>query len=253
MKHFRLPTFFVAALLALIIVLGGLQYVWLNQVGEGELARLQRTVENDAQRFADDFNKEMQNAYNPFQLDAEAWREADYATFNERFDFWLENTNYPNLIKDFYFANSAANSKLLQYDKENGVFRESPWTNELERLRARLSEEKSFAGFDEDLPALMLTVRELENRFDRLIIRPAKFPGSLDAPDNFNFLVIVLDENTIKNQILPDLTQKYFSDGEMANYNLAVKQKSKAKTIFQTHDRASDAIDATADLFNLST
>lgn len=204
MKHSWFPIFLVAGLLALVVVLGGLQYIWLNQVSEGERVRLQRTVENDTQRFAEDFNREMQSVYSPFQLDAEAWREADYATFNERFDLWRGNANYPNLIKDFYFANSAANSKLLLYDKQTRVFSETSWTSELEGLRLRLSEKKSFMWFDENLPALTITIREIENRLDRLIIRTAKVPAvNNEAVDNFNFLVIVLDEDTIKNQVCP--------------------------------------------------
>ncbi|HXG84345.1 MAG TPA: HAMP domain-containing sensor histidine kinase [Pyrinomonadaceae bacterium] len=253
MKVSRFPIALAAVLLTLLVSLGGLQYVWLGQIGEGEQARLQKALENDTRRFAEDFNREIQNSYFTFQLDAAVWREANYAAFNERFDFWSSKTAYPDLIKDFYFAPTAADSPILVYNREKRAFTEAKQTETIEKIRARFSERKNVVEFEESSTALVLPARENEENIEHIVIRAGKSAAPrLIEPESFGSLIIVLDGDAIKNRILPDLTEKYFSDGEMANYKLAVKGRDSAKVIFQNRGELPDTSDARAGLFNLA-
>src|SRR5687767_11671761 len=68
----------VAALLGLLTVLAALQYQWLSQISSDERERLQKRLETDTQRFAEDFNRELQVAYFSFQFDDEAWRQKSF-------------------------------------------------------------------------------------------------------------------------------------------------------------------------------
>jgi hypothetical protein len=58
MKRFWFPISIVAVLLILLGALAGLQYRWLGKISDDERERMQKRLEIDAQRFAEDFNRE---------------------------------------------------------------------------------------------------------------------------------------------------------------------------------------------------
>ena len=95
------PITLVILLLGLLALLATLQYRWLGQISDGERERLQNRLQIDTRRFAEDFNREIQNAYFNFQLTSEVWRDKNWNAFNQRVDFWRGKTAYPNLIKNF--------------------------------------------------------------------------------------------------------------------------------------------------------
>jgi len=89
-------------LTGLLVVIGGLQYRWLSRINESDGEKARKRVSEQAERFAADFNREIQGSYFNFQTDAATWRTGDWAQFNERYDFWREKASYPDLIRDFY-------------------------------------------------------------------------------------------------------------------------------------------------------
>lgn len=242
-------------------VLAALQYVWLGQISEAEKDRIGRRLQMDTGRFGEDFNREIQSAFVNFQTDETLWQKKDWAQFNDRFDFWRKQTSYPNLIKDFYYFENKPDAAVLHYDAEKREFTESVWTEELQNIKQRTADEKTFQPVDDKPLALVVTIFDAPKTFDRILIRkerkpldgqPGKenispFPARIDLPPRKGFLVIRLDENTVKNQILTDLAQKHFPDGD---FNLAVTGADGQK-IFQTNEVT--AADSSARLFDLST
>jgi two-component system, OmpR family, sensor histidine kinase SenX3 len=245
------PIFLVASLFVLLGVLAYLQYAWLGQISDGERERLQRNLKADTQRFADDFNREIQNAYFNFQIDADGWREKNSSEFNERYKFWSEKTAYPNLVKDFYFV-ELKNEMLWQFKREKKAFEAAQWTENLDKLKPTLAAE-SFEPVTEEIPALLMPVNEAEQKTTRILVRTPNTENIIGAPsgtpEKYGVLIIELDENTIKTQLLPDLVKKYFSQNESANYKLAITNKDN-QTIFQTENLT--ATDASAKLFEFS-
>ncbi|MGI8638514.1 MAG: hypothetical protein ACR2MG_00955, partial [Pyrinomonadaceae bacterium] len=67
MKRSRFTILLVISLLGLLCLLATLQYQWLGQISQSERERLERNLQTDTQRFAEDFNREMQTAYFNFQ------------------------------------------------------------------------------------------------------------------------------------------------------------------------------------------
>lgn len=257
MKRSWFPIIVVVALLGLLGLLATLQYRWLGQISDGERERLQRLVQSDTQRFAEDFNREIQSAYFNFQVPASVWREKNWDAFNKPLAFWRGKTAYPNLVRDFYFAEAGAAQNLFRYNNETGAFEAAAWTEELNNLKPKFADEKSFVPVNTAIPALLMPIHEAEKKIDRIFIRtasPEKTEARLpaprpDMPERYGVLIIRLDENVIKNQILPDLVKKYFSASESADYSLAVVGDDK-QIVFQTGDVKTT--DASAALFNLS-
>jgi signal transduction histidine kinase len=258
MKRSWFPIIVVVALLGLLGLLATLQYRWLGQISDGERERLQRLVQSDTQRFAEDFNREIQNAYLSFQVPAGVWREKNWDAFNKELAFWREKrTVYPHLVRDFYFAEAGEAQNLSRYNNETGAFEAAQWTEELNSLKPKLADEKAFEPVNAAIPALLMPIHDAEKKLDRIFIRTetsgkteAKIPApKAELPKRYGVLIIRLDENVIKNQILPDLVKKYFSASESADYSLAVVGDDK-QIVFQTGDVKTT--DASAVLFNLS-
>lgn len=251
MNHSRFAFFIVAALLALLGVLAYLQYSWLGQISTGERERLKRNLQTDTQRFADDFNREIQNAYFNFQIDAQSWRENSGGEFNERWKFWREKTAYPDLAKDFYFF-ELENQTLLKFNRENQSFETADWTANLEKLKAQMTATENLEPIAADAPALLIEVNETPERVKRILVRTPETEdiiGPPELPKRLGILVVELDSDAIKNQLLPALVKKYFSENESANYNLSVTNREN-QLIFQTENLT--ATDANAKLFEFS-
>src|SRR6478672_5814707 len=118
-------------LVALLIALGALQYRWQNQISESQREKMHKMAQEETGRFAEDFNKEIQNAYFNFQVGAEDWRAKNYRPFVERYEFWQSKTSYPTLINDFYLFTSGGQDEPLKYDKDLKTFAPVEWSPEL--------------------------------------------------------------------------------------------------------------------------
>lgn len=248
MKRSWFPILLVAGLLGLLVLLAGLQYYWLGKISEDERERMQRRVATDTQRFAEDFNREIQNAYYNFQTDSDVWRNKNWSAFNERYDFWRGKTAYPNLIKNFYYRENQENAALLNYDAEKREFVEIAPTDELKNiLKSAAADDENFKPVQIENYALIMPVYESGETISRIIIRRENSPPSkIEMPKKTGWLVITLDENVIKNNLIPDLANKYFPEND---FNLAVRGADE-QTIFQTREVKTS--DASEKLFDLS-
>lgn len=255
MKGSRFPILVVAALLTLLSVLALLQYRWLGQISDGERERMQRNLQSDTERFAEDFNREIQNAYLNFQVNADVWKNNDWKNFNDRYKFWREKTAYQNLIEDFYFVRFDDARTVLKYNKKTQIFENSQIPPNIEKLKNEISPEGILRSVEIKIPALLMPIHESEKTFDRILIRTTRPENvkntapPIEMGKKFGVLIVELDENVIKNQLLPDLSKRYFSESDNANYKLAVVNDEK-QTIFQTQSLT--ATDSSAKLFDLS-
>jgi len=240
----------IASLAALFVLLGVLQYNWLSRVSDADAEKMQKRLNSDAERFATDFNREIQNAYFNFQLDTENWKKRDYREFNERYDFWHGKTAYPTLIANFYFIENRDGVKPLVYDAEKHTFNETEWPQTLRDLYSRFSDDKGFEPIYDDIPALVLPVHESDEIAVRHIFIRTGDKNELppaEPPKRYGYLVIMLDRPTLTEGILPDLASKYFPDND---FKLAVQSKD-GDTVFQTQDAVATP-DASTNLFDLS-
>ena len=245
MKHSWFPIVVVAGVLSLLAGLALLQYHWQRQVSEASRDKMQKRVDTDASRFAEDFNKEIQAVYFNFQTGPEGWREGQPREFNERYEYWKSKTTYPELIKDFYFFENQADSPTLRYDRDAKRFVPVDPPGEIQTLRGRILLDNDVRSIYEDANALVLPILGDEHRLERIMIRrTSEEMPIVRIPDRIGNLVMVLDRVTITDRILPELVQKYFADGE---YKVAVMNKDD-NAIFGSTTGA----DASAPLFELS-
>ncbi|HUR96895.1 MAG TPA: HAMP domain-containing sensor histidine kinase [Pyrinomonadaceae bacterium] len=249
MKRSWISALVIGGVLLLLTLFLGLQYKWLSEVSDAGRERMQKRVEMDASRFGEDFDREMQAAYFNFQTGAAVWKKSEWDEFNARYDFWKERTSYPELIREIYFLRKQPDAAALKYDAAGRTFKPTEVSPELQSLRGRFTAEKNSRTVYDDVFAMVLPIYDDEKRIDQLIVTRIEREGpgpAMHLPDKFGWLVIMLDEPTIKNRVLPDLVAKYFSESD---YKLAVVNKG-GESVFATQQVTGD--DATAKMFRMS-
>ncbi|HEY2866305.1 MAG TPA: histidine kinase dimerization/phospho-acceptor domain-containing protein, partial [Pyrinomonadaceae bacterium] len=246
------------SLSVLLVVLGVLQYRWQSEISTNEAQRLHKLVQENAGRFAEDFDKEIQNAYFNFQVRADDWGAANYRPFVERYDFWKEKTAYPDLISEFYFFDAAGKNMPLRFDRATSTFVSADWTPELREIFGRTGDEKTLRAVNADIYTLILPQNEAPQRVKHIMLRKKAavleigdnspgIPPAIETPKTYGFLAIQLNENVLKSQVLPAIAAKDLGDGD---YGVKIIDR-KGNAVFQTADITGDG-DASAGLFQLS-
>jgi len=239
----------VGALAALLVVLAMLQYRWQSQIAVGNAESMQKRLQDDANRFAADFDLEIQNAYFNFQIDPEDATRMDWSDLDRRFEYWHEKAKFPDLIKDLYYFDANGNAPPLLFTPAGRRFEPAEMSGEVTALKMRILADRGSDPVYSDIFTLVLPVRKAASGIDRFEIR-RKSDGKLSPPpmpDAKGYLAIRLDPTVIKEQILPSLAAKHFED---SNFNLEVVDQDR-DLIYQLKAPVDNA-DATTGLFDLS-
>ena len=250
MKRSWFSALIIAGVISLLTLFLGLQYMWLTEVSEATRERMHKRVETDAHRFAEDFDREMQAAYYNFQTPAAVWKDSAWEEFSARYDFWKQKTLYPELIRGIYFFGKDPASTPLKYDPAHRAFVPAEADPTLIDIRDRYAKDPRSGPVYDDALAMVLPIFESEKRMEHVMIRRVGIPRSgapmVALPERFGSLIILLDDSTIKQHVLPDLTQKYFPEGD---FKLDVLNRAD-QPVFSTQDLT--ASDTTANMFDMS-
>lgn len=206
----------IAGLTALIVVVGALQYRSLERASVADSEKAKARVKDQAERFAADLNREIQGAYFNFQVDKRSWEANDATDFNQRYDFWKSNTQYPELISGFTYFWTDPAKRSLHYDLERRSFVEVEMDDNVTHWREMVADPATFNPIDIDRSTLLLPIHSTANAGPNMVVQR----GTVDErvriaiPERIGYLAIKLDETVIKDRLIADLTTKYFGDGE---------------------------------------
>lgn len=231
MNKWQYQYLLVFGLMILLGVLAFFQYKWVGQISEAEQERLQKRLDIDARHFAEDFNRIIQNAYFTFQINGGDWQNS----FLERFDLWQQKSQYPQLIESFEIV--LPTDEVVYFDKNKKNFVKTGEFQSFSQFQSY------FQPIDEERLILKMPIYEPSAQ---LPIPPPLASPIIQTPVVAAFLVIKLDEETIKNQILLDLNKKYFPDDD---FKLAIKNRRTNESFFQT--APTEKVDASVGMFEL--
>ncbi|MGE3466309.1 MAG: sensor histidine kinase [Pyrinomonadaceae bacterium] len=237
----------IAGVAGLLVLLGGLQYRWLSRISEAEGEKARQRVQEQAKRFAADFNREIQNSYFNFQTDAETWKDQDWSAFNERYDFWKKNSPHPDLIARFYFFESKSHALPRQYDAASRTFLVVNETPETSAIRSKLADPTNFKPVDASSYTLLLPIHQAPKKMIEKANLRTPFPEATftTIPEKFGHLAIVLDPAILKDGVIGDLKTKYFGDGE---FRIAISD-TDGRPVYE--DSVFDTVDASAPMFDV--
>lgn len=210
---------------------------------------MHKRVQEEADRFASDFNREIQNAYFNFQTDADTWKVKNWREFNERYAYWLGKAQYPKLIDNFYFLQTKGNPPPLRYNAGTRTFETVDWDQRLQDIHSRFTDPNKFSPVSADIYTLLLPIHESERRIETVILKrsPVGPPPVVRVPATYGYLAIELDENVIKENILPDLIRDHFTEND---FNISIVDKDQT-AVFASQP-AANGIDAKAGMFDVS-
>ncbi|MEQ1922093.1 MAG: HAMP domain-containing sensor histidine kinase, partial [Pyrinomonadaceae bacterium] len=253
MKRSWLTYLMIGGLAILLVALGLLQYRWMTQISASDGEKAKVRVQDQANRLADEFNREIQNTYFNFQTGADTWQSKDWVPINTRYQYWAEHTSYPTLIKELYFFEAKGSATVLRYDRGVGFAPVDGSTmpdhivSRLGQLRERIADPNNFKPVHEDLDTLFLPIHPVPVSGEKIIVRtrtPNVPPQGM--PEPYGYLAIELDRDTMTSKMIPELAAKYFDANEFR---------------VQVTDRSGDALyreinagdtDATAKLLDVS-
>lgn len=267
----------VGVMLVLLALLATLQYRWLGQVSAGERERMQASLSAGASRFSQDFNREVTRAYLTFQMDSEMLREKDNGAFAERVEQWSTQAPYPQMVDELYVLEKDASAALIlsRFNRAAKKFEAVEWPAEFSSLRPRLEKnfvqssdnpkavrEISLDPVEADVPALVSPIVNVPR-----VVLPAHervrdevsaedLQGLTDLSPFSGYVIVKLNADVIKNEMLPALARRYFSSSDGLEYNLSViNPKEPDKLIYQSSQtpqpKQRGNVDATARLLDV--
>jgi signal transduction histidine kinase len=245
-------TVLTGALVVLLPALAILQYRWVGQLGDATRERMQRNLHNAARQFQESFDGEVARALISLQVDS-AMVPDRYA---ERYAAWASTTAYPWLIANVYVVDAPGRDlRLRRWDAQTRTFAPAQWDGTLAGTHAHFAAElTAFRGdgrphFDRRLfrEHESLLVAPLVN----IRVGPPPHPHTLTSiATMFGYTVIELNVPAIKEQLLPALAHRHFSQTDDDAYRVAVVDAARpGKVIYKSSaDAPTDPSHADVDL-----
>lgn len=259
----------LSALIALLLLLGLLQYYWVDQISEGERARMHTSMRTSATRFSEDFDRELARIYLSLQMDASTMRDQNWKDYAERYQRWFALSPYPRLVDQVYLVQVYANGQLYlaQYDAEVGRFRTINWPPALDSLHTRFTQaaktthtegsmvvSSAPAPVFESLPALVIPLSRMSLLTDRqqFAIEADFFLGDtvftwphrpcayctpqISSGPLFGYTIVTLNRDYLQHEFIPALARHYFTSDNVLNYNLTIVNHNNPQQVFYQSD-----------------
>ena len=271
-----------AALLGLIALLATLQYKWLGQISGAERERMTSTLNQRANGFAQDVDREVTRAYLLFQLDPMHPEQRPAAGLLARYDRWQATARFPRMIKDVYLVPPNAPDHPAQIQRLNVSTRflePAEWPEALGEIRKVLARDFVLERADRGgastrgtflfraavpmvwpaipaivVPSPMWMVTHTEVLSDG---RPEQGGGAtMNMAAEPRTTIVVFDNGYIDGEMLPALAQQHFQGtGDGFDYQVAVVSPSAGAPLYRSVADFSPTpdtpVDAKVDLFQV--
>jgi two-component system sensor histidine kinase SenX3 len=223
-----------AALVGLVAWMAALEYRWLDQVSQADREQRQASLQQHAEEFADDFDRELSRLYVFLQNASVAVESGADAAFAKRYDAWHDTARDPKMLLAIYWARAGTHgTTLAEYHPATHTFARVPWPAALARIQADLGPSDDAAGatvaaaagpllrdpVDASIPAVVVGVQGLPTKVIHSDMNVNAFMSLAVSPD---VLIAYLDRAYLQSTFLPALAERYFPTAGADPYRLAV-------------------------------
>jgi len=244
------PTLVTSALLVLLPALAVLQYRWVGQVSTAERERMQRNIRTAAAQFREGFDGEIMRAVVSLQVGPQTAQEGASDRYTDRYDTWINTAAHPQVVAEIFLLDEEHGLRLRRWNADTHTFDSSEWPAVLSRWRPQFEQEltefKAGRGLsrrpsfrDED----SLIVTPLRNR----VVQTSPAPGPQMITPVFGFTIIQLNMPYIRDQLLPELTQRHFTHAEGDPYRVAVISAGNPLSVLFKSDPNAPVVPSHAD------
>jgi two-component system sensor histidine kinase SenX3 len=262
MPALRLPLRLVlpVGLILLVVALGALQYRWLGQVSEAERAQLQRSLNQRAREFAEDFDKEIGLAYALLGVTHDMVADGLWPKLDAKLESWKVRAPHPDLVKAIYFTEAGlggSSRTLEQLMIGTGTSQTIEWPEPLVPVLRVLDQvpprpvnipptaqllSLSRTSVVESVPALIIPVTQ-----------PAKsVPGvanmivAIRLPAT-SAVIVELDRAVLTSRVLPELVERIFPERDAAQYHIAIRDQGRVPLYVRGVKSADEVTQVNAD------
>lgn len=248
-------TVLVIATGAVVGTLAVLQYRWSNQVSEATAVRLADSLQMSLINWHLNFYRDLSELC--FVERGTGGHVGSPDGYVRRFREWRSSTSYPDLVAAVYVLapSETAPSEARELRVPSARFEQVPWPTKFEwlaaSLRSNTSKRTRGAGhadadpgekpaarvdriyaagaglsdcrFEPDVPALLQPISEQ-------VVPSAREPGQPA------WLLIELDADVLRAQVLPDLAKRYFTGADGLDYQVALVAGAAPRRLIYSSD-----------------
>jgi signal transduction histidine kinase len=259
----RIPWQLLAAavLVALLGVLGTLQYRWLGAVSEAERERMRTSLRTRATELGQEFNGELTRIYAAFRADIVGLDAEPAKTLAEAYTRWRATAPHPDLVKAIYLVEGGdASVQPRRFDPASQFLVPTEWPPE---LRGRLTHTADLLPPVAKLPAPFFLVDAVIAQIPALVIAVphiARNSGTgqitvvTDPVAIARSIVVVLDADRLVHEVVEPLVAKQFGEPASSDYLVTIARRDDGSSVvFKSGDPlvTAEGADVTVGLFDL--
>jgi signal transduction histidine kinase len=256
-------------LTVLLVTLAVLQYRWLGEVGEAERARMRTGMQTRAADFTQEFDRELTRIYVAFHGEPDTIGLEPAAAIAAQLAKAQASALAPGLIRDVFLLESQGSrpGALQRFDAASRTLQPADWPAPLESWRLRASHVvplDAAAGIlpifladavDAAAPALIIPVPFVKRiSLDHEGVN-GRFAVVPDPAGTARAVIVWLDADRLRRQLLEPLVAKYFGAGDASEYVVSVVQREPPSRVIYASatDAAVDerSADVSAGMFDL--
>ena len=231
----KLPLAIPVVLVILLAMLAALQYHWSGKVSALEQQRMRASLLRDGAHFSEDFDREVMRAFLTFHPSPAVPADQRIDRAAHQYDHWMSEAPYPHLVREVYLIQPGKDGPQLEILRpEEHRFVPTSWTPELAEARRHvgaIAAHPEARGF-----GLGMTLAgEVSGLLIPLSFQPPT-GAHIDDPLAGTHLLVRFDPRTIDQEILPALTQKYFTVPRGNEYVVAVREAQDPKRLLYVSD-----------------
>jgi len=227
------------SLLALLLVLAGLQYRWTGALSRAEAERLKSGVSTSLARFRGELDEEIARVLRVFSMRSPSELPETLAEFRRQ-------AHYPEIVSDLYRLGFEEGRFELAKLEEDGTFVRTGPPPGLERLADRAEALRHPHRRRTLGPPLALVSSDPIS-----IVVPARWePGDAREPAA---TMVVFSNDVIAERLLPDLAARVFGSEEALDFDVVVVDETD-RVVFSSRENAAEVIrsaDASSTLLSL--
>lgn len=224
---------FLAVMAIALVTLAVLQYHWLGSVSDAERKRLEESLDASSTNFVADFNRNFSQLSQVFKIQITRGGNKVEEMIGDSYLEWISSSIYPDLVDSvFYIQNISSNNteiKLFESDPARFSNTQTPffvaqWIKRQKESVATPGSKIDIMRFPElgepsliPVPVQMLDFVTMENM---PIGSNVRLSLNIDHADHV--VLIQLNDDVIKEQIVPDIARTYLSESYDDQYSISL-------------------------------
>lgn len=225
-KRTALSISIVVSLVAILAVLAVLQYRWSGQVSQAERDRMQASLDASMSQFRQELDRELQQLAQAYAPDSAILVNKDWQHYTQSAADLLSGSE-GHLVQDLYlwFNSGDESSQLMMLDREVKALRPVPWPPRFQVIQERYIRALSGSSrLPPDIrPSSWTVLPDIPMLLHPLMLfQPPAVQPAMANPRHLGYLMIELNLKAMREELLPELAQRYFGGPAGFIYQVAI-------------------------------